>query len=57
MRNLDQLLVNRRKKNYDVMEETRPADRVLDRVDSRGRKATINEGITSSRKRDLSTIF
>ena len=39
------------------MEETRPTDRVLDKVDSRGRKATINEGITSTRKRDLSTIF
>ena len=39
------------------MEETRPADRVLDKVDSRGRKATINEGITSTRKRNLSTIF
>lgn len=39
------------------MEETRPADRVLDKVDSRGRKATINEGITSTRKRDLSAIF
>ena len=39
------------------MEETRPADRVLDKVDSPGREATINEGITSTRKRDLSAIF
>ena len=56
MRNLDQLLVSR-KKNYDVMEEIGPTDHVLDMVDSRGREAIINEGLTSSRKRDLSTIF
>ena len=39
------------------MEEIRPTDRVLDKVDSQGREATINERITSTRKRDLSTIF